>query len=187
MTRRIGFFACGAALALAMCSCSAQTERDRMIAEAVAAREAEARATEAAGREIAEGLKIRAEAMKRWSAAAAGVTVKGPDGAPIDFAWTDRDKFPHPSLKGGSAGAYGAFAGVLLAFLRSGDNFEFLAKNKLFKAELHYVPLDGKVSKWTFADLAEQLSQPGAPGTHDEATRKALKEFADKMKSPPKA
>jgi hypothetical protein len=52
---------------------------------------------------------------------------------------------------------------------------------------LRHVLAGGQVSKWTFLDLAEQLSKPDAMGNHDEATRKALKEFAEKMKAPPKA
>ena len=37
------------------------------------------------------------------------------------------------------------------------------------------------VSKWTFAQLISQFAEPKGLGDHDEATRKALKGFSDKI------
>src|ERR1700689_3580956 len=69
--------------------------------------------------------KAMAEAMTRWNKAAEGATAAGPIGK-VGFTW-EADRFPHPTFKGGSAAAYGAFAGVLVKFLGEKDNFEFLA------------------------------------------------------------
>jgi hypothetical protein len=128
--------------------------------------------------------KARAEMMKRWNTVAKGVTFAGPGGAAMTFDWTDADKFPHPTFKGGSAEAYGAFAKVLAAFLEDRDNFDYLAKNKLLTAELRYSFPNGKASTWTFEKLVGQLSGANALGDHDEATRKSLKKIAEKIKPP---
>ena len=48
----------------------------------------------------------------------------------------------------------------------------------LFTAPLRY----GKTKvDWTFGKLISDLSQPKAHGDHDEATRTALKGYADKI------
>jgi hypothetical protein len=120
--------------------------------------------------------KAMAEAMARWNKAAEGVTVAGPIGK-VGFTW-EADRFPHPTFKGGSAEAYGAFARVLVKFLDGKDNFEFLADSNLIAAPLRYG--DMKVD-WTFGKLISQLAEPKAHGDHDEATRKALKAYAQKI------
>lgn len=67
---------------------------------------------------------------------------------------------------------------MLVKFLDEKGNFEFLAENNLFTAPLRY----GKMKvDWTFDKLVSNLSQPKAHGDHDEATRKALKGYADKI------
>jgi hypothetical protein len=209
MKKCAGFVVTGF-VALVVCSCAPQAELDRARAEAEAARAEAERARAEAERARAEADELRAKAnaeekaraeeakqkqaqeklmgevMKRWNAAAGGVTVAWPGGGQLDFVWKDVDKFPHPTYKGGSAEAYGAFAGALLAFLQNDDNFDYLAKNKLFTAELRYNLLSGQVSKWTFAGLAEQLSGDKAHGNHDATARKSLKALAEKMKAPPK-
>jgi hypothetical protein len=125
--------------------------------------------------------KAMAEAMARWNKAAEGVTATGPIGK-VGFTW-EADQFPHPTFKGGSAEAYGAFARVLVKFLDEKGNFEFLAENNLLSAPLKYVYAGGKDAKvdWTLAKLVTQLAEPKAHGDHDEATRKALKGYADKI------
>ncbi|MBM3980793.1 MAG: hypothetical protein FJ304_11005 [Planctomycetes bacterium] len=125
--------------------------------------------------------KAMAVTMVRWNKAAEGVTATGPIGK-VGFTW-EADKFPHPTFKGGSAEAYGAFARVLVKFLDEKGNFEFLAENNLFSAPLKYVYAGGKDAKvdWTFAKLISQLAEPKAYGDHDEATRKMLKGYADKV------
>jgi hypothetical protein len=126
--------------------------------------------------------KAMAEAMARWNTVAAGVTVTGPGGLKFDFTW-DADRFPHPTFKGGSAEAYGAFARLLVKFLDEKGNFEYLAENDLFGARLRYVFPGGKDAKvdWTLGKLVSDLSRPDAHGDHDAATRKALKAYADKI------
>ncbi len=123
-----------------------------------------------------------AEIVARWNAVAAGVTVDIPSFGRVNFLWED-DRFPHPTFKGGSPQAYGAFAKVLLAFFEQGDNFDYLAANRLFTVNLRYgtQPTPG----WTFAELADLLSRPDGFGSQDDATRKALKSFSDRIKAFP--
>jgi len=120
--------------------------------------------------------KAMAEAIVRWNKASEGVTATGPIGK-VGFTW-EADRFPHPTFKGGSAEAYGAFARILVKFLDEKGHFEFLAENNLFTAPLRYG--DTKVD-WTFAKLISDLSQPKAHGDHEEAIRKALKAYTDKI------
>lgn len=203
MRTRVGFGVASVA-ALVMCSCSSQLEAERARAEAEAAREkadiemmnkqveaeqnARLEAAKAAEKTKADEAKQKeaqkktlAEVQKRWNATAGGVALQVPNLGQIDFQWDD-NKFPHPTFKGGSAEAYGAFAAAFLSFLQKDDNFDYLAKNNLFYAELRYAFPNGMGEKWTFAQLANQFSQPKAHGDHDDATRKALKEYAEKMK-----
>ncbi len=118
-----------------------------------------------------------AEARARWNKVAQGVKAPVPGGGTVEFLW-EEDRFPHPTFKGGSAEAYGAFARLLVKFLDEKGNFDFLAENDLFTAPLPYAKL--KVD-WTFTKLINDLSQPKAHGDHDEATRKALKGYADRI------
>jgi hypothetical protein len=126
--------------------------------------------------------KAVAEAAVRWNKAAEGVTATGPIGD-VGFTW-EANRFPHPTFKGGSAEAYGGFARILVKFLDEKGNFEFLAENDLFTAPLRYG--DMKVD-WTFGRLISDLSQPKAHGDHDEATRKALRGYADRIAERTKA
>ncbi len=123
--------------------------------------------------------KAMAEARARWNKAAEGVKVPGFGG---EFSW-EENRFPHPTFKGGGAGAYGAFARVLVKFLDEKGNFDYLADNGLLTAKLRYTFPNGKDADvdWTFAKLVTDLSGPKAPGDHDEATRKALKGYAEKI------
>ncbi len=201
MKTRAGLLVAGVA-ALVLCSCESQLEVQRARAEAEVARadaeraRAEADAlrakAEAEEKQKVEALKQKeaqekamAEAMKRWNKSVGGIGAQVPNFGQIDFSW-EADKFPHPTFKGGSAEAYGAFAGAFLTFLQNEENFNYLAKNNLFEAELRYGFPNGQTTKWNFLQLAEQLSAPNAHGNHDEATRKALKTLAEKMKTPPK-
>src|SRR4051812_20919654 len=80
--------------------------------------------------------EIQQSLMSCWNVVAAGVTTMAGGG---DFLWNVFDQFPHPTFKGGSAEAYEHFAGVLVAFFENGDNFDYLAKNRLFTLPLLYV------------------------------------------------
>lgn len=127
--------------------------------------------------------KALAEAMARWNAAADGVQVPFPGGGrTVGLEWIN-DVFPHPTFKGGSHEAYGAFARVAVKFLDGKGTFDLLADNDLFTHPLRYAPAGGRELKvdWTLGKLITDLAQPGAIGDHDEATRKALKVYADKI------
>lgn len=209
MKRQARFIATGL-VAVAMCSCSAQAELERAKATAEAARLEAEQARAAAEAARSEALAVRAkleadekakadaakakdaedkamaEVMNRWNAATSGATATPPNFGQVNFKWDELDKFPHPTYKGGSAEAYGAFAEALALFLQKDDNFDYLAKNNLFNSEVRYAFPSGQHSTWTFAKLADQLSQPTGYGAHKEATRKVLRERADKMKKTPK-
>jgi hypothetical protein len=125
--------------------------------------------------------KLMPELVTRWNAVAGEMPVELPtfDGKgkmKADFVWDGT--FPHPTFKGGTAEAYAAFAKVLLAFFRAKDNFEWLAKNDLFEAELRL----GERNNPTLAKLAADFSSPTGFGNHDPTTRQALKEFSDRIK-----
>lgn len=174
MTKRIGpAVACAAALLV--CGCGARSEAETKRAEVMPAANAQTDA------------QLRTELMTRWNGVGPGFTAEPPGFGQINFVWPALDQFPHPTYKGGSAEAYGAFARALLAFLDIDDNFAFLQRNELFGAELRYVMPSGQVTKWTLLGLTEQLSKPDAHGDHAPAVRKKLAEFADRMKAPPKA
>ncbi len=127
-------------------------------------------------------------AMARWNKLSEGTTVPGPGGGAVGFTW-DADHFPHPTFKGGSAAAYGAFARLLVKFLDEPGSFDALAENDLFAARLRYVYAGGKDANvdWTLGKLVADLSEPKAHGDHDEATRKALKGYAEKITGGAKA
>lgn len=167
MTKWIGpAVACVAALAL--CGCGARSE-------------AETKRTAADARTDAQ---VRAELMTRWNGVAPEFTAEPRCFGPINFTWTAPDRFPHPTYKGGSAAAYGAFARALEAFLSNDDHFTFLRKNDLFGAELRYVMPSGQTTKWTLLGLTEQLSKANAHGNHAPSVRQKLGAFADRMKAP---
>jgi hypothetical protein len=136
-----------------------------------------------AASEVTVSRVVQAELLQRWNAVAADMIFDVPIFGSISFIWMDYGNFPHPTTKGGSAEAYGAFAKVLVAFLQTGDNFEFLAKNDLFMVELT-VPggLPGGTG-WTFAGFAKQFSDPGhfAFAQLDNETRKAIQELSAKI------
>ena len=193
MRRRAGFVvACVAALAV--CSCAPQAELDRARAEADAARadaeraRAELEAVQekeaAAEKAAADAAKRRAaldealaQARERWNAVGAGVKV----GNFQPFRW-DEGRFPHPTFRGGSKEAYTAFAQVLVTFLETGDNFEFMEKHGLFTAELEC----GLNTKIVLVQFAGDLAKPGSLGAGDEETRNKLEALVAKMKAPRK-
>lgn len=124
------------------------------------------------------------EVVLRWNAVASQLPADLP--APfghLTFSW-DGERFPHPTFKGGSAEAYGAFAKVLLVFLQGDGTFDLLAANQLFTATLRSgVPggPQGPDGGWTFRDLVAQFSAPDAIGTHDAATRSALASIGQRI------
>lgn len=160
----------------------AERAKDKADAEAVKLAEAEAEAdAEAAKVKLAKDM---AETVSRWNAVADGLPTElaGPFGT-VTFHW-DGERFPHPTFKGGSAEAYGAFAKVLLLFFEHADNFDYLAENRLFTVNLRSgVPggPQGPETGWTFAELAEQFSRPDWLGSHDVATRETLRTFSDRI------
>jgi hypothetical protein len=123
--------------------------------------------------------EVQVDLMARWNAVAQGVTVES-----WNFMWDRFADFPHPTFKGGSAEAYQAFAKVLLAFFGDGDNFDFLARNRLFKLHLIYVFPSGQTGLDTnFEDLAVFLSNSdGFPNLPAE-TRGALVAYVDRIKA----
>jgi outer membrane murein-binding lipoprotein Lpp len=116
---------------------------------------------------------VQAELLKRWNEVAA----KG------NYEWKEYGNFPHPTFRGGSGEAYGAFAKVLVAFLQKEGNFEYLAKNGLFTVELETTVPGGsrKGTGWTFAGFAKQFSDPKTFAKLDDETRKAIQELAAKI------
>ena len=213
MSRKSASFFAGV-FALSICSCTNNTDLTELKAELEAARKeaAEAKAlaesvkaelakdkdaieatklADAKARAAAEVAKIKlakdmTELVKRWNAVAADYPADLPTfgRGPVTFNW-DGTHFPHPTFKLGTAEAYGAFAKVLLAFLERGDNFDFLASNKLFQVNLRSgVPGPGGPDVgWTLAALTEQFASSGGHGNHDELTRKSLKAYSDRIQA----
>jgi hypothetical protein len=122
--------------------------------------------------------EVEQSLLARWNAVASAPV----DG--FDFHWSTFNQFPHPTFKGGSAEAYQAFAKVLLAFFDDGDNFDFLARNRLFKLHLIYVFPSGQTGVDTnFEDLAVYLTKTdGFPNVPAE-TRNALAAYVDRIKA----
>jgi hypothetical protein len=122
--------------------------------------------------------EVEQSLMTRWNAVASAPV----DG--FDFHWNTFNQFPHPTYKGGSAEAYQAFAKVLLAFFDDGDNFDFLARNRLFKLHLIYVFPSGQSGVDTnFEDLAVYLTKSdGFPDVPPD-TRNALAAYVDRIKA----
>jgi len=115
--------------------------------------------------------------MTRWNAAADAA------GYSNDFSWPSFDQFPHPTFKGGSEEAYQQFAAVLLLFLQSADNFDFLAQHHLFQAPVRNILVTGQIGiDTTFQQLAMDFSSSTGFGNIPEATRQALKSFVARMK-----
>jgi hypothetical protein len=211
MKRRAGVIvAC--VVALALCSCSAEAERERERAEAARAEaerakaeaeraraeldilkekeraaekaRADAGAALAKAKADADAARAKAEALEaemrtRWNVIGPGVAVRGFG----YFRWTGPDRFPHPTFKGGSEEAYTAFVKVLVTFLETGDNFEFMQKNDLFDREIGF-GLKGKVR---LGEFAVQLAKPGSLGAANEENRKRLEALVAKMNVQPKA
>jgi hypothetical protein len=101
------------------------------------------------------------------------------------FSWNPFDQFPHPTYRGGSAEAYGEFAQVLLAFFQLGDDFDFLARNCLFRAPLYATMANGDHGQgWTFEGLAAYFAS-GVYGNTPEATRLALAAFSARIQQTP--
>ena len=121
---------------------------------------------------------VQAELLKRWNAVA----------AKSDYEWKEYGNFPHPTFRGGSGEAYGAFAKVLAVFLEKGDNFEYMSKNDLFATELETAVSGGslKGTGWTFAGFVKQFSDPKTFAKLDDDTRKAMKELSARIDAPAK-
>jgi len=200
MTSRI-FSVVACAVTLSLCSCANPDElaktRDEL--EELRKENAELRAQlEKLGVQPAHrnargpDAKVEAEVMKRWNAVAetlpADLTNAKPNFGVVKYSWGQADQFPHPTYKGGSTEAYAGFGRVLLAFLQNDENFQYLADNGYFTAELKYVFPSGQVTNMgTFAKLAEQFSAPNALGKLDEASRQALKAISDRIQASVKA
>jgi len=123
--------------------------------------------------------EVRQSLLARWNA------VASTGGPTFDFQWTTFEQFPHPTYKGGSSEAYRAFATVLLAFFRNGDDFDFLGRNHLFQLPLVYVFPSGQNGLDTsFEALAKSFSASGAYGDIPADTQQALAAFAVRMDDP---
>lgn len=122
--------------------------------------------------------EVEQSLMARWNAVASAPV----DG--FDFHWSTFNQFPHPTFKGGSTEAYQAFAKVLLAFFDDGDNFDFLARNRLFKLHLIYVFPSGQTGVDTnFEDLAVYLTKSDGFPNVPADTRNALAAYLDRIKA----
>lgn len=122
--------------------------------------------------------EVEQSLLARWNAVASAPV----DG--FDFHWNTFNQFPHPTFKGGSAEAYQAFAKVLLAFFDDGDNFDFLARNRLFKLHLIYVFPSGQTGLDTnFEDLAVYLTKSDGFPDVPADTRNALAAYVDRIKA----
>jgi hypothetical protein len=124
-------------------------------------------------------VQVQQELMDRWNA----VVDQQPPGD-FDFHWRAYDQFPHPTFKGGSAEAYRAFAVALLAFLEARDDFDFLARNHLFRTPLVAATVSGQGNAvTTFAALAASLSSPDSFATVPEETRAPLAAYSAKIEA----
>jgi len=122
--------------------------------------------------------EVEQSLLARWNAVASAPV----DG--FDFHWSTFNQFPHPTFKGGSAEAYQAFAKVLLAFFDAGDNFDFLARNRLFKLHLIYVFPSGQTGVDTnFEDLVVYLTKSDGFPDVPADTRNALAAYVDRIKA----
>jgi hypothetical protein len=132
---------------------------------------------------------VQAELVKRWNAVAADQKFPVPGGfGAVNFTWAEYGNFPHPTFRGGSGEAYGAFAKVMVQFLRAGDNFEFMTKNGLFDTELETGVPGGSLrgTGWSFASFVRQFSDPKTFAKIDDDTAKGLRELAKKLPEPMK-
>jgi hypothetical protein len=68
---------------------------------------------------------------------------------------------------------YQAFGVVLLAFLESDDNFDFLAGQRLFDTALPYALANEQSSEWTLRELVHDFAE-GQPFAIDAATSAGL-------------
>jgi hypothetical protein len=127
--------------------------------------------------------EVQAELLKRWNAVAADLTFDVPVVGKANFKWTEYGNFPHPTFRGGSGEAYGAFATVLTTFLQKGDNFDYLTKHGLFTTELQTTVPGGplKGPGWTFAGFVRQFADPKSFAKLDDGTRKAIKELSERI------
>lgn len=122
---------------------------------------------------------LEQEIVVRWNQAAQSVPTS------YTFTWNAFNQFPHPTFKGGSEAAYGEFAQVLLAFFQRGDDFDFLARNCLFRVPLYYAMANGDHGQgWTFEGLAAYFAS-GVYGTTPQATRLALSAFSARIEQLP--
>jgi hypothetical protein len=108
------------------------------------------------------------EVMSRWNAVV-------PSG--WDFRWEIYDRFPHPTFKGGSEMAYQRFAQVLVSFLQSSDNFQYLAHNQLFT-----YPLSSYGTMMTLIDYTEMLLGDDWVG-FSASTLQSLRDLDDRMRA----
>jgi hypothetical protein len=126
----------------------------------------------------ADKARVQKALMDRWNAA-----VGEPDTS-IDFHWTEFERFPHPTYKGGTAEGYQVFASILLAFFRQGDNFAFMAQNRLFDLRIVYAFDSGAIGLATsFRSLARSFASPDGFGNVPLATRQSLQEFVVRMEA----
>lgn len=122
---------------------------------------------------------LEQEIVVRWNQAAQSVPTS------YTFTWNAFSQFPHPTFKGGSEAAYGEFSQVLLAFFQRGDDFDFLARNCLFRLPLYYAMASGDHGQdWTFEGLAAYFAS-GVYGNTSQATRLALSAFSTRIQQLP--
>ena len=126
---------------------------------------------------------VQEELLKRWNAVAADRSFDVPGFGKINFKWTAFGDFPHPTFRGGSAEAYGAFAQVLVAFFEKGDNFDYLGKHDLFTADLP-IAIPGGSKKgpgWSLAAFAREFSGEKPFAKLNADTAKAIRELSERI------
>jgi hypothetical protein len=131
--------------------------------------------------------------VDRWNAVPLATQSIAAHGQTFDFLWPTFGEFPHPTFKGGTEEGYRMFARVLLAFMRTGDNFDFLANGKteyqgytwnIFDLLIGEATESGKVEVgWTFRKLVEWFAtdSEGIYSWVDPDTRSGLAEVAKRI------
>ncbi len=108
-----------------------------------------------------------ASLLKRWNAA---VDATRPT---LEFHWTSLDAFPHPTYQGGTSQAYSQFSAVLVLFLETPGNVQFLDDNGLLDTEFLYGPLDAQ-GTITFRSLLASLQNNVLVDSADQTQLQAL-------------
>jgi hypothetical protein len=126
--------------------------------------------------------ELRQQAMVRWNENRAIHPTDFEGATQYSFEWPKFDQFPHPTFRGGSEAAYGAFADLLLTYLHDENTFEFLSTNDFFDERLLVVFSSGQVGLDTsFRELVNSFSSDDAFGDISTSTRAGLASIAARL------